>query len=324
MKYGAIDIGTNSMRLLLAETENGIFLNRKKFINTTRLGHGIDKNGFIAKEYIELNIESLDLFYKKCKEYGCEKIFCIGTAALRNAKNSNEFVEEAKKRIGLEVEIISGIREAFLGYTGVVGGIDFNDDYVLIIDIGGGSTEFIFGNHKEILYRNSINLGALSATDRFITSMPESSKEINKLKHFINEEILLVVNELEKILDLHKLDKEFKLLGIGGTITSVSAIKQNLEIYSMEKIHGSSVSLKELEAQIKKISSMNLDERRHIKGLQKKRAEIILSGELILKSIMNNLSSSKIQISEFDNLEGVIIEDMSKFNKLEQYGKDDN
>ena len=315
MKYGAIDIGTNSMRLLLAETSKGIFLHRQKFVNTTRLGHGVDKNGIIKDSYIELNIESLELFHDKCKEYGCEKIFCIGTAALRNSKNSNEFVEKAKKRTGLKVEIISGEREAFLGYTGVVRGIDLNDEYAIIIDIGGGSTEFIFGNSKEILYRKSINIGALSITERFITSMPENNEEINKLKHFINNEILLLVKELEEIFYLHKLSKEFKLLGIGGTITSVSAIKQELKIYSMEKIHGSFVSLEELEIQIEKISRMNLYERRHIKGLQEKRAEIILSGELILKSIMNNLSSSKIQISEFDNLEGIILEDMSKFNK---------
>lgn len=315
MKYGAIDIGTNSMRLLLAEEEGGVLLNREKFINTTRLGHGIDENGFISREYLDLNIEALKLFSQKCKEFGCEKIFCIGTAALRNSKNGVEFVKRAKEEIGIKVEIISGEREAYLGYKGVTGGISIADDYVLILDIGGGSTEFVFGNSKEILYRRSINLGALSTTDRFISSMPESNEELVKLNKFINGEVSSVIKDLKEVCDSYKVKDGFRFLGIGGTITSVSAINQKLESYSMEKIHASFVSFDELNTQIEKISRMNLDERRHIKGLQAKRAEIILSGELILKSVMDNLSLDRIQISEFDNLEGIILEDMSKLNK---------
>ena len=315
MKYGAIDIGTNSMRLLLTEVEDGKLLNREKHINTTRLGQGIDKNGVISEESIERNLNALKEFKEKCSDYGCDRVFCIGTAALRNAKNREEFVEKAKKMVDMDVLVVPGEREAVLGYTGVVGGIDIGDDKVLILDIGGGSTEFILGNSKEILYRKSINIGALVLTERFVGSMPESKEELVKLNKFIDTEVSKVVDELKEMYKIDKENSKIKLLGIGGTITSVSAINQELEVYSMEKIHGSFVSFNELEEQITRISAMNLEERRNLKGLQPKRAEIILSGELILKSIMNNLSSDSIQISEFDNLEGLILEDMSKLNK---------
>ncbi len=192
--------------------------------------------------------------------------------------------------------------------------------------------------------------------------MPESNEELVKLNKFINGEVSSVIKDLKEVCDSYKVKDGFRflgiggtitsvsainqklesysmekihasfvsfdelkiqiekisrmnLLGIGGTITSVSAINQKLESYSMEKIHASFVSFDELKIQIEKISRMNLDERRQIKGLQAKRAEIILSGELILKSVMDNLSLDRIQISEFDNLEGIILEDMSKFNK---------
>ncbi len=315
MKYGAIDIGTNSMRLLLAKASQGKFLDRQKFVNTTRLGAGLDERGRIKEECIQVNIEALEKFSQKCREYGCDKVFCIGTAALRNSKNKEEFIKRAKEKTGIDLEVISGKKEAFLGYKGVVGGIDLADDYALILDIGGGSTEFIFGSSREIFYRKSIDLGALALTEKFITSMPEDRQELKKLEDFIDRELLQVSQELREVFDKKMIAGNFKLLGIGGTITSLSAINQELEEYSMEKIHGSFVSREEVEGQISKISMMSLEERRKIKGLQAKRAEIILSGEIILNSIMKKLSSSKIQISEFDNLEGIILEDMSKFDK---------
>ena len=316
MKYGAIDIGTNSMRLLLTESKGKCLLDRKKYINTTRLGQGIDKDGVISEESIELNIKALKEFAEKCVEYNCDKVFCIGTAALRNAKNKEEFVKRAKLEAGIDVEIISGEREALLGYVGVTKGVDIGNGEILILDIGGGSTEFIFGDKNNIFYRKSINIGALVLTERFISSMPEETNEMNTLKKYINEEISAVIRELKK--EYVKENSEIILFGIGGTITSISAINQKLEIYSMEKVHKSIVNIKEINKQIEEISSMNLSERKNIKGLQPKRAEIILSGELILKSIMDNLSLDRIQISEFDNLEGIILEDVSKLNTREE------
>ena len=311
MKYGAIDIGTNSMRLLLADVEGGKFIKREKFINTTRLGQGIDREGNISEESIDRNIEALVNFKDKCEEAGCDRVFCIGTAALRNAGNREEFVRRAKEVTGIDVEIVPGEREAILGYRGVVGGINIGNGCTLIIDIGGGSTEFIIGDSTKIYFRKSINAGALVLTERFITSMPEGDEEYNELYSYINKEISKALEEIIPILKEKNIEENIKIIGIGGTITSVSAINQKLEVYSMEKIHSSHVTKEELDSQIRDIRKMNLEERRLIKGLQPKRAEIILSGELILKSIIDNLSAGSIEISEYDNLEGIILEDIS-------------
>ena len=319
MRYATIDIGTNSMRLLLSEVRDNTFLERKKYVNTTRLGQGIDKSGFINDNSIKNNIESLKEFVDLSREYACEKILCMGTAALRNAKNRDVFIKEAKLKLDVDVDVISGEEEALLGYTGVIGGIKIEDEAILIIDIGGGSTEFILGDQSEIFYRKSIDLGALSLSERFFTSMPESEQELDKAKTHIERNVFSIVSDLKQIFESDKLSEKFdfkqlKLIGIGGTITSVSAINQNLEVYSMEKVHSSVVKYSELKNQIENIKSMNLNQRREIAALQKKRAEIILSGELILESIMRSLNMKFIEISEFDNLEGLVLKNIQSKN----------
>ncbi|MDD7183614.1 Ppx/GppA phosphatase family protein [Peptostreptococcus porci] len=301
MRYGIIDIGTNSMRLLLAQYNDGAFEYREKIIDTTRLGEGVDSEGMISKESISGNIDALQKLKKIAIDYGCDEIHCIGTAALRNARNSLGFVELAKKVTGLDVEIISGDREALLGYVGVIGGLKSIEDNFLVIDIGGGSTEFIVGNNEEILFKESVDIGALKLTEKFIKSIPETDETIRELRKYINIEIR---NVISKILSL---GIPMKLIGIGGTITSVSAINQKLENYSMEKIHLSEVTIDDIKSQVQEIRSMTSDDRENIKGLQKKRSKIILAGEYILMEIMDSLQKNKIIVSEFDNLEGYIL-----------------
>ncbi|MBC2576330.1 Ppx/GppA phosphatase family protein [Peptostreptococcus canis] len=302
MKYGIIDIGTNSMRLLLADFDGKNFNDRTKMIETTRLGRGIDETGKISVESIKKSVETLAKFKKITIEYCCDKIVCIGTAALRCSANKEEFIKIAKEKTGIDVEIISGDTEALLGYKGVTGGIELFDQHALIIDIGGGSTEFIVGNAKNILFRESIDIGALRLTDTFVNSFPENEMEIKNIVDYIQDRIKSV------IIKIKSLKIPLILIGIGGTITSVSAINQKLETYSMEKIHSSKVSYEELENQINFIKSMNIGQRRKIVGLQPKRAEIILSGELILKEIMKNIEINEIVISEYDNLEGCVFD----------------
>lgn len=308
MKYGIIDIGTNSMRLLLAEYCDGKFIKREKIINTTRIGEGLDISGKISNEAIKRNINSLDEFKGLALKYGCDEIHCIGTAALRNASNGREFVNLAKKYSGIDVEIISGKYEALLGYRGVVSGLSMNEKYYLILDIGGGSTEFIIGNDTDIIFRESVDIGALKLTEKFIKYVPETDEMITELNYYIHHKIKNVV------LKILSLGKSMDLIGIGGTITSVSAIKQKLENYSMEKIHLSNVNYLDIKSQIEEIRLMTMEERYIIKGLQKKRANIIISGELILMNIMDMLGKDKIIVSEFDNLEGYILYNYS--NKI--------
>ena len=154
MKIASIDIGTNSMRLLIADY-NKTISNRKKIVNTTRMGQGINESGIISNDAIKRNLDSFISFVNTAKNDKAEQIYAIGTSALRDSKNKEQFIELAKLNTGIEIEIINGNTEAELGFYGVALGID-ETERLLIIDIGGGSTEFVVGSKNEgVIYKES-------------------------------------------------------------------------------------------------------------------------------------------------------------------------
>lgn len=300
MKIGTIDIGTNSMRLLIGNYINNKIENRKKYVSTTRIGQGVDKEGYITEEAIERNLKALKEFSDICKNEKCDEIYCMGTSALRDSKNGQEFVRRAKELTGIDVDIICGDEESNLGFMGVLEGTDGNkSEDILVIDIGGGSTEFIVGNEEGIKFCKSENVGALRMTEKFITTDPISDEEYNSMASFIEETLYDTLNVLKE-------KKISKLVGIGGAITSLSAMNQQLEVYSMEKVHNSIVCKKDLERILQNLKKMTLNDKKTMKGLQPKRADIITAGVKILHIIMEKLEFEEIMISEYDNLEGLM------------------
>ena len=308
MKIGTIDIGTNSMRLLIADYKNNKIENRKKYINITRIGQGVDDKGYITEEALERNLNALKEFADKCIEEKCEKVYCMGTSALRDSKNGQDFVNIAKELTNIDVKIICGEEESNLGFMGVLEGAGGDkSNYILVLDIGGGSTEFIVGNEDGIKFCKSENVGALRMTEKFITTDPISDEEFNKMSDFIEKTIS---STLDKIKGMHV----SKLVGIGGAITSLSAMNQQLEVYSMEKVHNSVVTKKDLEKILQNLKKMTLSDKKTIKGLQPKRADIITAGVKILHIVMEKLEIEKIMISEYDNLEGLICQNSKKMS----------
>ncbi|MDK2586921.1 Ppx/GppA phosphatase family protein [Romboutsia sedimentorum] len=298
MRIATIDIGTNSMRLLIGDYIDGQIHNRKKLMNTTRIGQDVDKDGYISEEAIKRNIEALREFVGICREEKCEHIYSMGTSALRDSKNGYKFVELAKQEIGIDVEVISGEEESNLGFSGVLEGLKGNDD-ILVIDIGGGSTEFIIGNRDGIKFAKSENVGALRMTEKFLKADPINENEFDEMSIFIEGKINETLNHINK-----KSIK--KLIGIGGAITSLSAMKQGLQVYSMEKIHNSEICKKDIDIILQNLKKMTLSDKKHLKGLQPKRADIITAGVKILNIIMEKLEIENIVVSEYDNLEGLM------------------
>lgn len=308
MKIGTIDIGTNSMRLLIADYKNNKIENRKKYINITRIGQGVDDKGYITEEALERNLNALKEFADKCIEEKCEKVYCMGTSALRDSKNGQDFVNRAKELTNIDVKIICGEEESNIGFMGVLEGAGGDkSNYILVLDIGGGSTEFIVGNEDGIKFCKSENVGALRMTEKFITTDPISDEEFSKMSGFIEKTIS---STLDKIKGMHV----SKLVGIGGAITSLSAMNQQLEVYSMEKVHNSVVTKKDLEKILQNLKKMTLSDKKTIKGLQPKRADIITAGVKILHIVMEKLEIEKIMISEYDNLEGLICQNSKKMS----------
>ncbi|MGL6104684.1 Ppx/GppA phosphatase family protein [Romboutsia sp.] len=306
MKIGTIDIGTNSMRLLVGEYVDGKIKNRKKHINTTRIGQGVDQEGYIREEAIQRNIDALIEFKNICIGENCENIYCMGTSALRDSKNGDYFVKLAKEKAKINVEIISGEEESNLGFSGVLEGLE-GDEPILVIDIGGGSTEFIIGDREGIKFSKSENVGALRMTEKFLKQDPISEDEFEEMSTFIE-------NEINDTLSYIKQKRIKKLIGIGGTITSLSAMNQELEVYSMQKIHNSNITKDEIKIILENLKKMTLNDKKELKGLQPKRADIITAGVKILYIIMEKLEIQNLTVSEYDNLEGLMCHKSKKMS----------
>lgn len=296
MKVAGIDIGTNSMRLLLADiNSDGSFIeekSRQKEVRITRMGKGVNETKLIDEEIFKKNIESFRYFVDKAKQNEAKHIFAIGTSALRDAQNAHLFVKEAREHTGIKIDVIDGECEAMLGFYGVSQGLG-EKGRLLIIDIGGGSTEFIIGSIIEgIIFKKSIDIGAVRLTEKF-------GENIDAMELFIEEQILYLKNIIEKY-------KVKLIVGIGGTITTASSINQTMEVYDSNKIHNSELTSKDVFCIQSMLKSLNLEERKRVIGLQVERADIILAGITILKKIMNIFKIERIKVSEYDNLEGMI------------------
>ncbi|TCO71358.1 Ppx/GppA phosphatase family protein [Marinisporobacter balticus] len=302
-KVGAIDIGTNSMRILLAQVENGCIIESFKDLRTTRIGEHVDKTGQLSVLAIQRNIQALKEFINIAQKEGITQIPIIATSAVRDAKNREVLIKQAKEEIDAHIDIITGEKEAQLGFTGVLRGLKEKDKNILVIDIGGGSTEFIFGNKEGIKYLISINVGAVRMTERFVTTDPICKVEIEELVKNIDEMMKSTINYLCNL----KIDK---VIGIGGTATTIAAVSKELEIYDKDMIHHVHLSHEQVKDICNTFLSKNLEERKRIKGLQPKRADIITSGTIILDRILTNLGVEDMIISEYDNLEGLVFEQL--------------
>ncbi|EJU19583.1 Ppx/GppA phosphatase family protein [Peptoanaerobacter stomatis] len=299
MKVATVDIGTNSMRLLIADYDKNIISNREKYVQITKMGKDVDANKRISAESISRNTNALENFVNMAKEQNCEKIKVIGTSALRDSVNREEFINEAMKKTGIEVEIISGEMEANLGFLGVKNLLD-KKDYTLTIDIGGGSTEFILANNLgELIFSKSEDIGSVRMTEKFLKTDPPTEFEILNLHDYID----MTIN---KTIDILKTYKIGKFIGIGGTATSISSMLQELSPYSSERVHNSKIYYDDLLRVFCDLSKKTLREKQMITGLQPQRADVIFAGVCILKEIMCRLNASYLVVSEYDNLEGLV------------------
>ncbi len=298
MRAAAVDIGTNSCRLLIAEKksdESFDILIRK--LEITRLGEGVDQNKILKEKAVNRVFDVLKKYKEIADEFHVNTIRVVGTSALRDVENSYLLTDKISD-LGLELEIISGEKEAELNYLGAVS--DLEDDF-LLVDIGGGSTEFIWSDSSQINFR-SLDLGCVRMTEKFISNPKEkiSLTEINQIKNYVD-------NLLAKKLEL---DKKFKVKGVGGTITTLAAVKLALEVYDSSKIENLKLKYSELEKIMNRLSKLELDERKKIKGLQPKRADIIVSGLIILMTIMKYINSQELYVSDHDLLYGLLKEEL--------------
>ena len=295
---GIIDIGTNSCRLFIAELENtseGKKIKRElvKDVEIVKLGEGVNKTHNLNPNAIKRTLDCLKKYKEKASSYGVENIKAFATSAVRDAENREVFLQEVLK-LGIKIECISGKTEATLNFLG--NSLVFKDR-ILVVDIGGGSTEFTLGKDKSIDFIQSINIGAVRATEKFFSDNDYSEEKLEKCKVWIrkNLEILKTIK-----------DREFKLIGVAGTATTQISVRDKMEIYDSSKVHMATLTLDELKENLSLFLSKNFEERKNIIGLEEKRADVIIAGTLILLTILEELNQDKIIISESDNLSGAI------------------
>ncbi len=282
MKYGVIDVGSNSVRLMLAE--NGKTLYKSAVI--TALSAGMGEDAVLQNEAVLRSAQAVSFFAKKASEYGAKKTLVYATQAVRRATNKQVFIDLVKELCGLEVDVVSGEKEAFLGAVGALGGQDGG-----VIDVGGASTEIIVVKEGNVLYSHSLDVGAVTLYDRVGEDKQKAIEYLSK--------------KLTEYGDISKFSKA-NFYSIGGTATTICAMVYAVCPYDPTIIHNSKISKQTLIDWRDKLFCMTADERENIKGIQKGRGRIIACGEAILCAIMENLGIESFTVSESDNLEGYL------------------
>jgi exopolyphosphatase/guanosine-5'-triphosphate,3'-diphosphate pyrophosphatase len=284
-----IDVGTNSVKFHLGErAADGGWRQLVDRAEVTRLGEGLDDSGRLQPEPMRRTIDAVASMADEARARGAEAIAAVGTAGLRAAVNSAEFVDAVHTRCGVRVEIIGGDAEARLSYLAATVGIGRVDGSLVVFETGGGSTQFTFGREERIEEQFSVPVGAVRFTERF------------GLDGVVEGPVLATA--LDAIAaDLASLDGRptpDALVGMGGAVTNLAAVKHALQTYDPELVQGTVLDLGELDRQIELFRTRSADERREIVGLQPKRAEIILAGACVVRTVLTKLDCESLVVSD--------------------------
>lgn len=304
MRFASIDIGTNTVLMVIADVDKDGNINViKQDYGVARLGEGVDNDKVINDNAIERASAIFSNYREICDQLNVEYIFACGTSALRDARNSKEVVDKIYKASGIEINIISGDEEAYLSYLGAVEGIGTN----MLIDIGGGSTEFIIGNANNILFKKSLDIGAVRMTERFFSSQPPKSHEINNMISYVK---YLISDEVLKNIDLSTVNKFF---ADAGTATTIATTANNLKDYEVDKIEGYILNKNTLDDIFEKYSQANSDFIVANYGVHPRRADLITAGTIILKSSFELFDINEVTISSRGLRFGFLIQESKKF-----------
>lgn len=281
MKYAVIDVGSNSVRLLLWSDGKTLY----KQINTTRLGEGLSITGSLSERAMLVSAEAIRLFKEQALREGADGVFAFATAAVRSAKNGADFTALVKRTAGLEVDVISGTEEGEIGLSGAIGKADGG-----IIDIGGASTELTLREGGMPAYSKSLDIGAVRLFDLCGRNRAALTEVID-----------------EKIAEYGKVNCNVPVYGIGGTNTSLAALSLGLKTYAPAQVQDYALTRALTESLTDKLFQMSAEEIVSISCLPYKRAEIIAGGALLLSRLMEYLQLERITVSEKDNLEGYLM-----------------
>ncbi len=281
MKYGVIDVGSNSVRLMISEHNVTIY----KCVKVTRLAQGMGDDRILQREAVERTARAVSFFVEQAKIERVDKIYIFATAAVRQSKNAWLFLNAVKEYSGCDVEVISEQKEALLGAKGALRGKDGG-----VIDVGGASSEIIVIKNGEIIYSKSLDCGVVKLTDK-------CGQERACLQEYIKRKIKgygeIPITEF---------------YAIGGTATSLASIDMQLQPYQPEKVNGYKLTKNKVCEMADKLTAMSVEQRRNVKGMQPERALVMGAGAVFIAILMDYLGVEQIKVSESDNLEGFLLD----------------
>lgn len=306
-RVAAIDCGTNSIRLLVADADpvTGELVDLDRRMTIVRLGQGVDRTGRLAPEALERTFAACREYAAVIKEHGAEKLRFVATSASRDAENRDDFVRGVVDILGVEPEVITGDQEAEFSFTGATRELTGRDDLArpyLVVDIGGGSTEFVVGD-DHVRAARSVDVGCVRMTERHLVhdgkvSDPPTEAQVAAMRA-----------DIEAALDLAErtvpLREAHTLVGLAGSVTTVSAIAQDLPEYDSARIHHSRISHDRVREITEGLLRSTHAERARIPSMHPGRVDVIGAGALVLLAIMERIGAREVVVSEHDILDGI-------------------
>jgi exopolyphosphatase / guanosine-5'-triphosphate,3'-diphosphate pyrophosphatase len=298
-RVAVVDLGTNSIRLLVADVSDGQVTDLEKRSEVRRLGEGVDESGRLSDEAVARVLETVEGYRRAVDDLNAATVVGVATSAVRDAENGDEFRERLQERFGIPTRIISGDEEARLTFLGATSGRD--DAETMVIDIGGGSTEFVVGEPgSDPRFHVSAALGAVRHTERHLASDPPAPHELQALRGDVRRAI-----DAEVPADVRGSVGEG--IAVAGTATSLAAIDLELDPYDPDRVHGHELSLAAGERILAELAARSLAERRRVTGLDPDRAPTIVAGATILVEAMKAFGLDQIEVSEADLLHGAAL-----------------
>jgi exopolyphosphatase / guanosine-5'-triphosphate,3'-diphosphate pyrophosphatase len=284
-RVAAVDLGTNSTRMLVADVEAGRVVEVARHVEITRLGEGVDRRRVLLPAAIARVRNTLVRYRRVAESLGAERVLAVATSAVRDAENGQAFLGEIEWSYGFSTLLLDGDEEALLAFRGVAAGREVENG-TLVVDIGGGSTELIVGGSGGVEFHRSLDLGCVRLTERF-------GDDVGSCAAYVRSSL--------PALDVSG------AIGVAGTVTALAALDLGLVEYDPVRVHGHRLSRGGVAAQFERLSALPLEERRRVPGLEPERAPVIVAGAVILGELLDHYGLGEIEASEHDILDGAAL-----------------
>jgi exopolyphosphatase / guanosine-5'-triphosphate,3'-diphosphate pyrophosphatase len=309
-RVGAIDCGTNSIRLLVADVEpaspgcSPTLVDVVRRMEVVRLGYGVDRTGVIAPEAMARTLAMAGEYAAQCEKLEVERVRFVATSASRDARNADEFVDGVRTAFsayGIAPEVVSGHEEASLSFLGATGGLQAHgvDGPFLVVDLGGGSTEFVRGT-TEVEQARSVDIGCVRMTERHLHTDPPTAAEIAAA----TADIDAAIDRAAAVVDLSGVSA---LVGLAGSVTTITAHALRLTAYDPVRIHLASLPVERVVAACTDLLGMTRAERAALGFMHPGRVDVIGAGALVLRVIMDEFAMAEVVVSEHDILDGIAL-----------------